>query len=163
VNGIPTTETRASTRIKARRNECSAVTLAEYWMERDVSHADELTEAVARNAVVTVARVNRMLAVMAAHGVRAQRQSETGSAIASGWRPAAINARVPAAVPDSPHVMGAACDLYDPRSTLDDWCMDHTPVLARLGLWLEHPEYTEGWCHVQIVPPRCGSRVFRPA
>ena len=68
----------------------------------------------------------------------------------------------PAAVPDSPHIAGAACDLYDPHEALDAWCMAHGEVLVALGLWLEHPDCTEGWCHVQIVPPPCGSRVFRP-
>jgi len=138
------------------------VTLDDYWMGRDVGYADELTETIARNAAVTVARVNHLLDAMAADGVHAECKAGTASPVASGWRPVEINARVPAAVPDSPHICGAACDLYDPRSALDDWCLEHLTVLAELDLWLEHPEYTEGWCHVQIVAPRCGSRVFRP-
>lgn len=138
------------------------ITLDEYWMGRDVAYRDELTDAIARHAAVTVARVNRLLDAMATDGLHAECKADRSSPVASGWRPAAINARVPAAVPDSPHLSGAACDLYDPRNALDDWCLAHAEVLARLELWLEHPEYTEGWCHVQIVAPRCGSRVFRP-
>jgi hypothetical protein len=150
-----------------RLHACSRVAprvigLDEYWMGRDSAYRHELTDVIARNAAVTVARVNRLLAVMASHGVHAECRNETGSPVASGWRPVAINARVPAAVPDSPHISAAACDLYDPRNTLDGWCIAHVDVLEQLELWLEHPEYTDGWCHVQIVAPRCGSRVFRP-
>lgn len=131
-------------------------------MGRDLAFGAELTAAVARNAAVTVERVNALIAAMAADGVTPPCRPETGSPVASGWRPAAINARVPAAVPDSPHIRGAACDLYDPYEALDAWCMAHGDVLTALQLWLEHPDCTEGWCHVQIVPPPCGSRVFRP-
>ena len=138
------------------------ITLEDYWMGRDAAYRHELTDAIARNAVVTVMRVNRVLDAMAADGLHAECKADSGSPVASGWRPAAVNRRVPAAVPDSPHITGAACDLYDPRNALDDWCMTHVEVLAQLDLWLEHPEYTDGWCHLQTVAPRCGSRVFRP-
>jgi len=38
----------------------------------------------------------------------------------------------------------------------------NTDKLEAIGLWLEHPESTPRWCHVQIVPPASGKRVFRP-
>lgn len=156
-------KTITSARLRALPGVASrAITLDEYWMGRDVAYCHELTDAIARNAAVTVSRVNRLLAAIAAHGLHVECRKESGSPVASGWRPAAVNARVPAAVPDSPHISGAACDLYDPRNALDDWCVRHAEVLMQLELWLEHPDYTEGWCHVQIVAPRCGSRVFRP-
>ncbi len=146
----------------ARASGPRLVTLEDYWMGRDLAFRDELTPAIARNAAVTVARVNALIAAMAADGLRVPCRPQSGSPVASGWRPAAVNARVPAAVPDSPHISGAACDLYDPDNALDAWCMTHGDVLSALQLWLEHPDCTDGWCHVQIVPPRCGSRVFRP-
>ncbi|MGE5465574.1 MAG: hypothetical protein ACM3RQ_00205 [Methanocella sp.] len=138
------------------------ITLTEYWMGRDVAYRHELTNAIERNAAITVARVNQLLAAMARHGLAVECKPDSGSPVASGWRPAAVNARIPSAVPDSPHISASACDLYDPGNVLDDWCMTHTDVLVGLELWLEHPEYTDGWCHVQIVAPRCGGRVFRP-
>jgi len=139
------------------------ITLEHYWMGRDVEYRDELTDEIERNARLTVERVNLLLRHIAAYGgLRAEHGPTTGNPVASGWRPAEINARVPAAVPDSPHIIGAACDLYDPRNALDDWCMSHLDVLERLGLWLEHPSYTNGWCHLQIVAPPCGNRVFDP-
>jgi hypothetical protein len=45
---------------------------------------------------------------------------------------------------------------------LDDWCLEHPEVLQEIGLWQEHPAATKGWCHLQIVPPRSGKRVFFP-
>ena len=58
--------------------------------------------------------------------------------------------------------MGLAVDLYDPYGEIDKWCMDNKTVLAEFGVWLEHPDATPGWCHLQVVPPRSGNRVFRP-
>jgi hypothetical protein len=116
------------------------VTLDDYWMGRDAAYRHELAETIAGNAAVTVARVNRMLEAMAADGLHAERKAGSHSPVASGWRPMEINARVPAAVPDSPHISGAACDLYDPRNALGDWCVAHAGVLGEIELCLEHPE-----------------------
>ena len=64
--------------------------------------------------------------------------------------------------PKSNHKMGLAVDLYDPHGEIDKWCMDNKTVLAEFGVWLEHPDATPGWCHLQVVPPRSGNRVFKP-
>ncbi|HWI13364.1 MAG TPA: hypothetical protein VNT02_03890 [Burkholderiales bacterium] len=162
VNRQPAFRDYRSIQIEPPHRFKGSITLDEYWMGRDVTYRHELTDEISRNALLTVERVNRLLAVMAERGVHALCKPGTRSAVASGWRPVAINASVPAAVPDSPHISGAACDLYDPAGALDDWCLAHVDALEALQLWLEHPEYTDGWCHVQIVAPRCGSRVFRP-
>jgi Peptidase M15 len=127
------------------------ITLAQYFMGRDAEHAPELTETIRRNAELTVARVNALLA-----------HACIECAVNSGWRPAAINAAVPGASPRSRHLTCEAVDLDDPDDALDTWCMAHLDVLEAIGLWLEHPAATPGWCHVQIVPPRSGRRVFEP-
>lgn len=80
----------------------------------------------------------------------------------SGWRPSAINAATPGSAQFSKHMTGQACDLADPHGDLDEWCLDNLEILEQLGLWLEHPAATKGWCHVQTVPPRSGKRVFYP-
>ncbi len=153
---------RAAPHIPQIAGASRVVTLAQFWMGRDAVYRAELTEQIARNAAQTVERVNRLLAAFAADGVALRCRPDTGSLVASGWRPVEVNARVPMAVPDSPHIDAAACDLYDPHNELDAWCVSNLAALAGLGLWLEHPEYTDGWCHVQIRAPRCGNRVFRP-
>ena len=65
------------------------ITLANYWMGRDRSHAAELTDAIRRNAAVTVERVNLLLQVS---GIVPGHDQITGTHVASGWRPAGINA-----------------------------------------------------------------------
>jgi hypothetical protein len=127
------------------------ITLAQYFMGRDAEHAVELTEALQRNAETMVARANALLS-----------QACIACAVNSGWRPQQINAQVPNASPRSRHLTCEAIDLDDPHGRLDAWCMGHLDVLAAIGLWLEHPNATPGWCHVQIVPPRSGARVFEP-
>jgi hypothetical protein len=82
--------------------------------------------------------------------------------VSSGWRPPAINATTPGAARKSLHMSCEAVDLEDEDGSLDDWCLEHPEVLQEIGLWQEHPAATKGWCHLQIVPPRSGKRVFYP-
>lgn len=138
------------------------ITLADYWMGREDDHEHALTPAIRANARETVLRVNALLAMMMADGIPLEASPRTGTLVASGWRPPEINAHIPGAAPRSRHLTAQACDLYDPEGLLDDWCLDHPDALAELGLWMEHPGATKGWCHVQITPPRSGRRVFFP-
>ena len=133
------------------------ITLADYFMGRDKTHAAELTDAIWRNADATVMRANVLLGTF---------RSLTGDTelrrVNSGWRPAAINAATRGAALRSKHMTGEAIDIADPEGDLDQWCLDNQEVLKGIGLWLEHPSATKGWCHVQIVPPRSLNRVFYP-
>ena len=138
-------------RLEDKSAFCSAITLADYFMGRDRSHATELSANLRANAALTVARANAML----------ERAGFAGS-VNSGWRPHAINATLPSASIRSKHLTCQAIDLGDAKDALDAWCLDNLRVLEDLGLWLEHPKATPGWCHVQIVPPRSGRRVFMP-
>ena len=127
------------------------ITLSDYFMGRDRSHAHELSEALCANASLTIERGNRLLARAALPGI-----------VTSGWRPQAINAAIPNASPRSKHLSCQAIDLDDPQGALDAFCLCNLPLLEEIGLWLEHPEATPGWCHLQVVPPRSGRRVFMP-
>jgi hypothetical protein len=82
--------------------------------------------------------------------------------VSSGWRPQAINAALANASPRSKHLSCEAIDLEDPEGALDAWCLRNLDALEAVGLWLEHPDATPGWCHLQTVPPRSGRRVFMP-
>ena len=128
-----------------------AITLADYFMGRDWSHANELSGELRANAALTVARANALLERAGLAGI-----------VNSGWRPHAINAAVPTASARSKHLTCQAIDLGDGDEALDTWCLRNLFVLEDLGLWLEHPDATPGWCHVQVVPPRSGQRVFMP-
>lgn len=62
----------------------------------------------------------------------------------------------------SRHLAGAACDILDKDGSLGKWCLDNEDVLRRIGLWCEHPDYTPGWVHFQIMPPMSQKRFFIP-
>ena len=62
----------------------------------------------------------------------------------------------------SNHLAGAACDVLDKKGALAKWCLKNEDLLKRIGLWCEHPDYTKGWMHFQILPPRSGNRFFIP-
>ena len=127
------------------------ITLAEYLMGRDVAYPSDYTEQIAQNAQRTVEVINQFL-------------TETGfdGHINSGWRPPAINQATVGAAQHSKHMLALACDLLDPNGTIDHYCLENSDVLARIGLWLEDPRSTPGWCHLQIVPPASGNRIFLP-
>ncbi len=136
--------------MKARKR-IPALKLADYYMGRDREYHAELTPELRANARETVGRVNRLL-----------KRAGFTRRVTSGWRPAAVNATVPGAAKGSKHINCIAIDLEDRDGALDAWCMAHLDVLEELGLWLEHPDATPDWCHLQTLPPRSGNRVFQP-
>ncbi|RPJ47203.1 MAG: hypothetical protein EHM16_06775 [Betaproteobacteria bacterium] len=133
------------------RKPVPALLLRDYYMGRDKLYRSELTRELRANARDTLRRVNRLL-----------RRAGMMRKVSSGWRPAAINAGVPGAAKGSRHLTCLAIDLEDRDGALDAWCLAHLDVLETLGLWLENPQATIGWCHLQTRPPRSGSRVFMP-
>jgi hypothetical protein len=133
------------------------ITLTDYWMGRDKDFPDDLTQGVRENASDTVMRANMLLMAF-----KSDQPDWEPRYVTSGWRPAKINGATPGAAPRSKHMLAQAVDLADPEGDLDQWCMDHLKELERIGLWLEHPSATKGWCHVQTVPPKSGKRVFYP-
>jgi len=121
-------------------------TVSEYLMGRQ----KDLTFTLLDNAMVTVERVNKLLNLFG-----------QDRKITSGYRTAAINTAAGGAK-KSNHMLCKACDLEDRDGALDAWCMANLKHLESIGLWLEHPDATPTWCHVQTVPPRSNSRVFNP-
>ncbi len=152
--------TCAKLRAMPARRRPPPLKLADYYMGRDKLHRSELTRELRANARDIVRRVNRLLK-------RAAKQVPLGGAgiavtVSSGWRPATINAAVPGAAINSRHIHCLAIDLNDRDGQLDAWCMAHPEALEEFGLWLEHPDATPGWCHLQTRAPRSGNRVFEP-
>lgn len=141
----------------------SLVTLADYWMGRDVTHGLYLSTDIRRNAALTVELANGLLERAQAAGVSLDINPRTGTLVSSGWRPPDINAGTPGAAPRSKHLTGQAIDIYDPDGDLDEWCLrEKDAALATIGIWLEHPAATKGWSHWQTIPPGSGNRVFYP-
>jgi hypothetical protein len=82
--------------------------------------------------------------------------------VTSGYRPAAINSQVKGAAKASNHMVCLAVDLADSGGKLAEYCLNNLKLLEEFGLWMEDPGFTKGWVHLQCVPPRSGSRVFKP-
>lgn len=133
------------------------ITLQDYWMGRNKTHTKELTADIVANATALLVKVNALLSEF-----RYATKDTEQRKVRSGWRPPEINAATPNAAPNSKHMIGSAVDIADPDGDLDEWCMNNTSTLARMGLWLEHPSATKGWTHLQSLPPKSGNRVFYP-
>lgn len=140
------------------------ISLQDYWMGRDREFPMAMSPDLERNALRMVELANKVLILAKSAGVTLQTSPRTGTVVSSGWRPASVNAKTAGAAPNSKHMTGQAIDLYDPDGDLDEWLMtpDGQKVLADLGVWMEHPAATKGWCHLQSMPPRSGRRVFYP-
>lgn len=82
--------------------------------------------------------------------------------VTSGYRPAAVNATVKGAAKKSNHMLCLAVDFADSDGKLAEYCLKNLKLLEEFGIWLEDPAFTKGWVHMQVVPPRSGSRVFKP-
>lgn len=62
----------------------------------------------------------------------------------------------------SSHLYGAAVDIGDADGKLKAWLKANPNKLVECALWMESPEYTKSWCHLQIYAPNSFNRVFRP-
>lgn len=130
------------------------ITLQNYFMGRDLTHAEELTDEIMANAAVTVERVNDLL----------QRAGRSDiHEVRSGWRPKAINDATSNAAGASRHLTGQAVDLADNDRSLAEWCVDNLDDLAAVGLWMEDPRWTPTWVHLQVVPPKSQKTVYVPS
>lgn len=137
------------------------ITLSDYYMGRDAKYPLDLLTSYRHNANITVDLSNRLLVGLKVANVPLTLNA-SGSIVNSGWRPPTVNAATPGASKTSLHMSCQAIDLYDPSGFIDEYLFHNQLILKDLGLWLEHPDSTPKWCHVQILPPRSGNRVFKP-
>ena len=134
------------------------ITLDDYWMGRDIKYRRDLTEDIIQNAQITVDRVNELL-MFAYDDIGMEFKT-----VASGWRPPSINDATANAAKTSTHLTAEAVDLRDtPERDLARWCLRRRPRLASIGLWMEDPQWTPTWVHLQIRPPKSGLRVYVPS
>jgi len=126
------------------------ITVDEYLSQHLAGHEQELTDEIRANAEIICGRANQLIAAFGEdRGLR------------SGWRPAAVNHAAGGAM-RSRHMTGQAIDVEDDDGLLNAFCRQNIGLLEQLELWLEAPEYTESWTHIQCVPPRSGRRFFIP-
>lgn len=140
------------------------LTIDHYFMGRRAQHPLALTPDIERNAARLVVIVNKLLEHLQTYGVAVPANPTTHTQVNSGWRPPSVNAATKGAAVNSKHMTGQAVDLHDPAGELGEFLLGGIGMAAleALGLWMEHPSKTPGWCHLQIVPPGSGRRVFMP-
>lgn len=51
---------------------------------------------------------------------------------------------------NSMHCQGKAVDFNDPKGEFALWCMNNLAILKQAGLWLENPQKTIGWVHLDL-------------
>lgn len=137
---------------------------ADYYMGRDVKYPDELTDAIRERVAELLGRVNLLLSWAYADNVRPALDAKTGTHVASGWRPKAINDSTSNAASASKHLTGEGIDLRDNGTRdLAQWCLANEDSLAEIGLWMERPQWTPSWVHLQSVPPGSRRRYYVPS
>ena len=118
-------------------------------------HGYPTTPIIDKNLALLLERMNELRAIWAkpmiiTSGLRSDAQQ--AELIAQGKSTARV----------SKHLSGNACDVLDKDGSLGKWCLENEAVLARIGLWCEHPSATPGWTHFQVMPPMSGKRFFLP-
>lgn len=111
------------------------------------------------NAKDLLVRVDALLTELVEAGtVDLEVNQATGSLVSGwkngGWRPQ----ECPEGAPNSSHKNGQGVDVYDPDGDIDSAINDE--LLAKHGLYREHPAQTRRWCHLTTRPPRSGRRTF---
>lgn len=124
--------------------------------KRELNPKDlEMGPAVAKNFEILFERINE---VRQAYG----KPMIVTSGLRSDEKQAELIAQGKSRAIHSKHLAGAACDILDRDGELAEWCLANEDVLRRIGLWCEHPDYTKGWVHFQIMAPKSGRRFFIP-
>lgn len=78
----------------------------------------------------------------------------------SGYRSAADQARINPKATNSAHLTCQAIDIEDKDGKLKAFCLNNLKLLESIGLWMESPDATPTWVHVQIRPTK--NRIFIP-
>lgn len=126
----------------------ASISLKEFWMNRDTTHKAELTPEIQAQAAKLIPKVNALLADLGLTGP---------VYVSSGWRPASLNAKVDGAAKASYHTKGMACDLADANGAIKKLILAKPELLKKHGLWMEDPDKTVSWCHLDS-----GTRSARP-
>lgn len=133
------------------------ISLHEYAMGRDVQFPQEW-EFAEPHALILIPKVNGFLA-----DCRDELEIIFDPIVESGFRPSAINSKVPNAAKKSLHMIGRAVDLRDTGNAFKLAFQpliypEHAKLLRRWDLFMEHPEWTmgkdrkNGWVHFDIGP-----------
>lgn len=99
----------------------------------------ELTQEVEDNIISLLLVVNSLLKELGIINIK----------VSSGFRPSAVNESIKGSAKRSAHMLGLAIDFETNQLAL---VLAKKPeLLKKFGLWLEHPNYTKTWTHLDLV------------
>ena len=116
----------------------------------DRERSDECTTEVRIKAADTAERVSRLL----------DRLGKSAKC-SSGFRTSGAN-KASGGATQSAHLTGEAVDLEDSEGGLGRAILSDPGLLDACDLYVEHPNYTDGWLHCQTRPTKSGRRIFVP-
>lgn len=122
------------------------ITATEYLMGR--ASIDDLSEQELDNMSELLGVVNTLLADFGEY-----------RKVNSGYRRPVDN-NAAGGAKGSAHLTCQAVDLTDKDGSLKAFCT--AEVLEKYDLYMEHPDKSPSWCHLQTRPVRSGNRIFYP-
>lgn len=122
------------------------ITVSEYLMGRDKEFPLDMLQA--RNMAELLSKVNYLFGKLDLH-----------AKVSSGYRPASINKKIGGAKM-STHTVCAGIDLADPDGNLAIVMKKNVELLKELGLYLENPDFTKGWIHLDFKTRK--NTIFNP-
>lgn len=119
----------------------------------DRANSPELTYDVKSAAMVLVDKINEL-----------GRRLKLGRlVVSSGFRPSGVNAAIKGAAKASGHLRGLAVDFADSNGELKAKVRKHPEILRELELFMEHPDATPTWLHLDYIKRSDRpDRLFRP-
>lgn len=146
----PLRATKPNATLKPQKSKTAAVhiTYKDWAMGRDAEYPP--SPEIIDSAVDLLTRVNKLIIdiKLPYYG------------ITSGYRPGKYNVAAGGA-PSSAHRIGKAVDLRDRGDQqIAKFLAKNEHYLVKYDLYMEHPDYTKGWCHLQTRPTK--RRVFIP-
>lgn len=118
----------------------------------DRAKSSELTDDVKKNAQKLIDAVNGLLTEL----------NFSAPKVSSGFRPSSVNAGVGGAK-KSYHMTGLAVDIVDQDGKLDEAIKNKSELLEKYHLWLESPDKTPGWSHLDMgIRTNRKIRIFLP-
>jgi hypothetical protein len=115
-------------------------------MGRDKDFPLDMRQAL--NMADLLSRINHLIATF-----------KIGTRVTSGYRPSAINEKIGGAKM-STHTVCAGIDLLDTQGDIGKMLKCNVKILEEYGLYLENPDYTKGWVHLDTKTRK--NRIFIP-
>lgn len=124
------------------------ISIIEYLMGR--AEMTSLPDELISNMNTLVPKINNLLEAFGEY-----------RACNSGYRTIEDQKRINPSAMKSWHLKCAAIDLEDKDRKLLKWILD-TKALEVYDLYMESPDSTPTWVHLQLYPPKSKRRIFIP-